>query len=134
MIESLAHTAALNDRLLAACAYALGKSGNVHKAHMHAQLLGLAGAACLDQPVSDARTTNNEVKLSKHTACTSSSSSSSSSSTAAMSSMNLFRFLRCLLRPSSYAKQEVGGNMTLCQRVYAQTQQTQKALLQISSL
>ena len=66
MIESLAHTAALNDRLLAACAYALGKSGNVHKAHMHAQLVGLAGAACLDQPVSDARTTNNEVKLSKH--------------------------------------------------------------------
>ena len=62
MIESLDHTAALNDRLLAACAYALGKSGNVHKAHMHAQLVGLAGAACLDQPVSDARTTNNEVK------------------------------------------------------------------------
>ncbi len=109
MIGLLDHTAAVNDRLLAACAYALGKSGHAHKACTHAQLLGLAGAACLEQHVSDARKTNNEVQLSKHTACTSSSSSSSSSSTAAMSSMNLFRFLRCLLRPSSCAKQKVGG-------------------------
>jgi len=37
----------------------LSKSDDVHQAHMHAQLVGLAGAACLDQPVSNARKSDN---------------------------------------------------------------------------